>query len=65
MGMSQGDLAVKVGVDRQQIRRDEAGRDPADLSVAKTIARALGITIDELAGDETHRVDRTGDWWAW
>lgn len=29
-----------------------------------SIARALGITIDELAGNETGRVDLTGDWWA-
>lgn len=64
LGMSQGDLAAKVGVDRRQIRRYEAGETQPTLSVAKTIARALGITIDELAGDETHRVDLTGDWWA-
>lgn len=64
LGMSQGDLAAKVGVDRRQIRRYEAGETQPTLSVAKTIARALGITIDELAGDQTHRVDLTGDWWA-
>ncbi|MGQ0575738.1 MAG: helix-turn-helix transcriptional regulator [Pseudonocardia sp.] len=64
LGMSQGDLAAKVGVDRRQIRRYEAGETQPTLPMAKTIARALGITIDELAGDETHRVDLTGDWWA-
>lgn len=64
LGMSQGDLAAKVGVDRRQIRRYESGETQPTLSVAKTIARALGITIDELAGDETHRIDLTGDWWA-
>ena len=64
LGMSQGDLAAKVGVDRRQIRRYESGETQPTLSVAKTIARALGITIDELAGDETRRVDLTGDWWA-
>lgn len=64
LGMSQADLAAKVGVDRRQIRRYEAGETQPTLSVAKTIARALGITIDELAGDETHRVDLSGDWWA-
>lgn len=64
LGLSQGDLAAKVGVDRRQIRRYESGETQPTLSVAKTIARALGITIDELAGDETHRVDLTGDWWA-
>ena len=64
LGMSQGDLAAKVGVDRRQIRRYEAGETQPSLSVAKTIARALGISIDELAGDETHRIDLTGEWWA-
>lgn len=64
LGMSQGDLAAKVGVDRRQIRRYESGETQPTLSVAKTIARALGITIDELAGDETRRIDLTGDWWA-
>lgn len=64
LGMSQGDLAAKVGVDRRQIRRYEAGETQPTLPMAKMIARALGITIDELAGDETHRVDLTGDWWA-
>jgi len=64
LAMSQSDLATKVGVDRRQIRRYEAGETQPTLSVAKMIARALGITIDELAGDEMRRVDLTGDWWA-
>ena len=61
LGMSQANLATKVGVDRRQIRRYETGETQPTLSVAKTIARALGITIDELVGDETHRIDLTGD----
>jgi len=64
LGMSQADLAAKVGVDRRQIRRYESGETQPTLPVAKTIAKALGISIDELAGDETHRVNLTGDWWA-
>ncbi|MGH8918666.1 MAG: helix-turn-helix transcriptional regulator [Actinomycetes bacterium] len=64
LDMSQGDLATKVGVDRRQIRRYESGETQPTLPVAKAVARALGITIDELAGDETHRVELTGDWWA-
>jgi len=61
LGMSQANLATKVGVDRRQIRRYETGETQPTLSVAKAIARALGITIDELVGDETHRIDLTGD----
>ena len=64
LGMSQADLAAKVGVDRRQIRRYESGETQPTLPVAKAIALALGISIDELAGDETHRVNLSGDWWA-
>lgn len=64
LGMFQGDLATKLGVDRRQIRRYESGETQPTLSVAKSIARALGITIDELAGDETHRIDLSGGGWA-
>jgi transcriptional regulator with XRE-family HTH domain len=64
LGMSQADLATKVGVDRRQIRRYELGETQPTLSAAKAIARALGISLDELAGDETRRIDMTGDWWA-
>jgi transcriptional regulator with XRE-family HTH domain len=64
LGMSQADLATRVGVDRRQIRRYESGETQPTLSVAKTIARALGISIDELAGEDMHRVDLSGDWWA-
>jgi DNA-binding XRE family transcriptional regulator len=64
LGLSQGDLAARVGVDRRQIRRYESGETQPTLSVAKAIAHALGITIDELAGNETRRLDLSGDWWA-
>lgn len=64
LDMSQADLATAVGVDRRQIRRYEAGDTQPTLGIAKAMARALRITIDELAGDETHRIDLTGDWWA-
>jgi transcriptional regulator with XRE-family HTH domain len=64
LDMSQSDLAAKVGVDRRQIRRYESGETQPTLPIAKAIAHALGITIDELAGEETHRVNLTGHWWA-
>jgi transcriptional regulator with XRE-family HTH domain len=64
LGLSQADLATQVGVDRRQIRRYEAGETQPTLSVAKSIARALGISIDELAGEESHRVELSGAWWA-
>jgi transcriptional regulator with XRE-family HTH domain len=64
LGLSQADLGSKAGVDRRQIRRYESGETQPTLSIAKAIARALGLTLDELAGDETQRIDLTGDWWA-
>jgi len=59
----QSELAAKVGVDKRQIRRCESGKAQPTLPIAEAIAGALGITIDELAGEDTHRINLTGDWW--
>jgi transcriptional regulator with XRE-family HTH domain len=64
LGLSQADLAAQVGVDKRQIRRYEAGETQPTLSVARALARALQISVDELAGEDVHRVDLSGDWWA-
>ncbi|WP_432535294.1 helix-turn-helix transcriptional regulator [Kineococcus arenarius] len=64
LGWSQAELAERVGVDKRQIRRYEAGETQPALNVARSIARALSITVDELAGEESHRPDLTGEWWA-
>jgi len=63
-GLSQADLGALVGMDKRQIRRYESGEAQPTLSVARAIARALGLTVDELAGEDTRRVDLSGDWWA-
>ncbi|MFD8567105.1 helix-turn-helix transcriptional regulator [Streptomyces sp. NPDC059639] len=63
LGLSQADLAAAAGVDRRQIRRYEAGEQQPVLSVAVAIAHALGITVNELAGQPAHRVDLSGTWW--
>ena len=64
LDMSQAELGAKVGVDKRQIRRYESGETQPTLPIAKAIARALDISIDELAGEQTHRVNLTGHWWA-
>jgi transcriptional regulator with XRE-family HTH domain len=64
LNMSQSELAAKVGVDKRQIRRYESGETQPTLPVAKAIASALGISIDELAGEDTHRINLSGNWWA-
>ena len=64
LGMSQVELAAAAGVDRRQIRRYEAGEQQPVLSVAVALANALKITVGELAGIPTHRIDLSGEWWA-
>ncbi|WP_409483035.1 helix-turn-helix transcriptional regulator [Arsenicicoccus dermatophilus] len=64
LGLSQADLAERVGIDKRQIRRYEAGEAQPSLSVGRQIAEALDITLDELAGAQTQRVGLSGEWWA-
>lgn len=64
LNMSQADLASRVGVDKRQIRRYEAGETQPTLPIAKAIAQALDVSIDELAGEQSHRVNLSGRWWA-
>ena len=64
IGMSQRDLAAAAGVDVRQIRRYEAGEQQPLLSVAVSIADALGISVGELAGKPSHRIKLGGAWWA-
>lgn len=50
-GLSKNALAKAVGIDEKQIRRYEAGEAQPGLHVAKRMARVLGISLDELAGE--------------
>ena len=66
LGLSQADLARAANVDQRQIRRYEAGEQQPVLSVAVAIADALKISVGDLAGVPTHRVQLGGEWWtAW
>ena len=62
--MSQADLAAAAGVGQRQIRRYESGEQHPVLPVAASIAKALGITLGDLAGVESHRVNLSGEWFA-
>ncbi|GAA5145794.1 hypothetical protein GCM10023321_04230 [Pseudonocardia eucalypti] len=64
LGMSQADLAREAEIGVRQIRRYEAGEQQPVLSVAVSIARALKISVGELAGTTSDRMDLTGDWYA-
>lgn len=64
LGMSQAELAEASNIGVRQIRRYEAGEQQPVLSVAVAIADALKISVGELAGTTTDRLDLTGDWYA-
>jgi len=64
LNLTQGQLAAVVGVDARQIRRYEAGETQPPFSVAIALAKALQLSLDELAGETTHRADLNGAWWA-
>lgn len=46
--MSQGDICREVGFDRAQMSNIEAGKGNPTLTTIEKIARALGVTSDEL-----------------
>ncbi len=48
-GMTQENLAEKIGVTRQSIAKWEAGDSVPDIDKCKAIADAFGVSIDDLA----------------
>jgi len=42
----------------------ESSEAQPTLPIAKAIAQALDISLDELAGEDAHRISLTGQWWA-
>jgi putative transcriptional regulator len=52
-GFSQEELAAAVGASRKTISLVERGLSTPSLALARSLARALGLTLDELfAGDD-------------
>lgn len=51
-GLTQEAMAKKVGVGIAQMRRYEGGKSSPTLEVIKNMARALGVSSDELIFDE-------------
>lgn len=47
-GMSQGDVASKIGADRAYISGIENGKRNVTLSTVAKLAKALAVDIDEL-----------------
>ena len=46
--MSQGDTCRELGVDRAYISTIESGKQNPTLSTIERIAKALGVSVDEL-----------------
>ncbi len=46
--MSQGDICRELGVDRAYISTIESGKQNPTLSTIERIAKALGVSVDEL-----------------
>ena len=51
-GLSQEQLAEKIGVSRQAISKWEGGLSTPELDKLKTLSEYFQITIDELTGDQ-------------
>ena len=52
LGLSQAELAEKVGVTRQTVNMVESGEYNPTLALCIKICRALGCTLDELFWEE-------------
>ena len=50
-GMNQSDLAVKIGVNRQQVN-DLLSRETCTLKTLGRIAKALGVSVAEIVKEE-------------
>ena len=48
-GMSQVELAAKIGTSQSRIARLEAGKENVSLLTAKKLADALGVDLDNIA----------------
>lgn len=55
-GLTQEELAKKVGVGIAQMRRYEKGASSPTLEVIKNMSRSLGVSADELIFDENEGV---------
>ena len=49
-GLSQSQLASRIGTQQSNVSRMEKGQTDVQLSTMRRIAQALGTTIEEVAG---------------
>ncbi|MBI5525802.1 MAG: helix-turn-helix transcriptional regulator [Deltaproteobacteria bacterium] len=53
LGLTQEQLAERIGVSHQAVQRYEAGKVKLSFAMAQKIAKALGVSLDDLAGAKT------------
>jgi transcriptional regulator with XRE-family HTH domain len=51
-GLSQSGLALAAGVPVDSLRRWEQGKNVPGIDIGLRLARALGVSLDYLAGDD-------------
>ena len=51
-GLSQEQLAEKIGVSRQAVSKWEGGQSTPELEKLKALSECFQVTIDELTGNE-------------
>ncbi|WP_433680661.1 helix-turn-helix domain-containing protein [Nocardia sp. CA-119907] len=64
LGLTQSQIAETIGVNLRQVVRYEAGEQEPAFSVAVRLAKALGISLAELAGEIPTGLNLSGEWWA-
>lgn len=64
LGWTQVDLADRCGVTSKQVGRWEDGSQNPTIPNGVVVARALGITLAELAGEVAMGLDMAGVWYA-
>lgn len=58
-GISQEELAGRIGVSRQAVSKWETGDAEPELSKIKLLAGEFGVSIDWLLSDADHRTEKT------
>ncbi len=58
-GLTQQEMAQKIGMGIAQIKRYEGGKSSPTLEAIKNIAKTLGTSTDELIFDENERIPNT------
>lgn len=63
-GISQGRMAELLGIGERQVRKYEGDEQQFNFSTGIKIAKLLGISVAELAGELSSSIDLSGPWFA-